>query len=382
MENKKKKNKSGLVLTIAFLAIIIFLTAWNANRFVWMMQKDLPGITPDNAIWRTGSWNTSYVEYFRFRGNLIDLYGLFNLALGKQSLDNFSLLKDGENRMQSTQEGFDREHAVSAVTALSETFAARGIPLIFVSEPPRYSQESFPVSAQVNFFGGRDSEFLQALTEAGVDVLVAKRDENVALKTDMHLTTATEFDVARQIADRLVGQGVDYRESDIIFDLANYDTERHPMYGNLVKSAGRFFTQGGDDFELFHPRFETDFTIVNPESSVEKSGDFRHTLMNGMEDRLDIDPMPYWVLDYLQYPSGFYTITNHKQEDGCKILFVMDSVAMRTAAYLALGAGQVTVIDPRGENGDTHLAEEMRSGDYDAVIVEGGGEEFFFVLNP
>jgi hypothetical protein len=381
MENKKKK-KSELVLTIAFLAIVIFLTAWNANRFVWMMQKDLPGITPDNAIWRTGSWNTSYVEYFRFREPLIDLYGLFNMGLGKQSLDNFSLLKDGEGKMQSTQEGFDMEHAVSAVAALSDAFAARDIPLIFVSEPPRYTEESFPVSAQVNFFGGRDPEFLYELTDAGVDVLVAEGEGNVALKTDMHLTTKAEFDVARQIADRLVSQGIDYRDRDIIFDPVNYEVESHLMYGNLVKSAGKFFTQGGDDFELYYPQFETDFSIVDPELNEQRRGAFRNTLMNGMEDILDLNPMPYWVVDYLKYPSGFYTITNHKQEDGCKILFVMDSVAMRTAAYLALGAGQITVIDPRGENGDTHLAEEMISGDYDAVIVEGGGEEFFFVLNP
>jgi hypothetical protein len=381
-KNKNTKKKPGLVLIVFFLAIVVFLTAWNIDRFVWMVKSDLPGITPSNAIWRTGSWNTYYTEYFRFREPLIDLYGLFNLGMGRQSLDNFSLLKDDAGIMQSTQEGFNRDHAVEAVTTLSDVLAQRGIPLLFVSEPPRVTPASFPVAEEVNFFGSRDPAFLQALKDAGVDVLEAEADGTVALKTDFHLTTATEFEVARQIAARLEALGVGYRDSDRVFDLANYDTESHLLYGNLVKSAGKYFTLGGDSFELYYPRFETDFTIDNPEGDLVKRGDFRHTLMNGMEDRLAYDKNPYWVLDYLQYPSAYYTITNHEQEGGCKLLVVMDSVAMRTTAYLALGAGQVTVIDPRGEDGNVHLIEAMNTGAYDAVIVEGGGQDFYFVMNP
>ncbi|GHU66544.1 hypothetical protein AGMMS49983_16400 [Clostridia bacterium] len=381
-QNKKKKiTKSGLVLTLVFLAVVIFLTGWNFDRFVSLLKADLPGITPENVIWRTGSWNTAYTEYFRFREPLIDLYGVVNLGLDKKSLDNFTLLKDSENKMQSTQEGFDRLHAEEAVMILSESFAQRGIPLLFVSEPPRVTEESFPVSAEVHFFGSRDPEFLRALTESGVDVLEAASEGEVALKTDMHLTTAAEMDVARQIAEWLKRQGIDYRDDDLIFDLANYDAASHLFYGNLVKSSGRYYTLGGDDFELLYPRFETDFTIDNPEGNIERRGDFRHSLMNGMEDQLEINANPYWVLDYLQYPSARYTITNHKQEGGCKILYVMDSVAMRTAAYLALGAGEVTVIDPRGANGNALLIEAMNTGDYDAVIVEGGGQDFYFTMN-
>ncbi|MDR0875281.1 MAG: hypothetical protein LBN12_03630 [Clostridiales Family XIII bacterium] len=380
-EQKKKKNKSGLALTLAFLIVVIFLTGWNADRFVAMMKTDLPGITPENAIWRTGSWNTNFTEYFRFRWELIDLYGLFNLSVGKQSLDNFDLVKDGEGVMQKTQEAFDRQQAEDSVKTLSASFAERGIPLIFVAQPPRFTEESFPVSAEVHFFGGRDPVFLKALTDAGVDVLEANVEGKVMLKTDMHLTTAAEFEVARQIAERLETLGIDYRDAGKIFDLGNYDSESHPFYGNLVKSAGRYFTLGGDSFELLHPRFKTDFTIENPESGKERSGDFRHSLMNGMEDELEYVKEPYWVLDYLAYPSAMYTITNHQQEDGCKILFVMDSVAMRSVAYLSLGAGQITVIDPRGENGNALLSEAMNTGDYDAVIVEGGGEEFYFSMD-
>jgi hypothetical protein len=394
MEEDKKNRKSigntkpGLVLTVVFLAVVIFLTAWNFDRVAAMLKADLPGMTPENAIWRTGSWNTAYAEYFRFREPLIDLYGLFNLATGKKSLDNFSLLKDDEGRMQSTQEGFDRLHAEEAVMVLSDTLAQRGVPLLFVSEPPRVTEASFPVSGEVHFFGSRDPEFLRALRESGVDVLEAAGEGEVALKTDMHLTTTAELDVARQIAERLEQQGIDYRDAGLIFDPANYDAESHPFYGNLVKSAGQYYTLGGDRFELLYPRFETDLTMQNPEGDYERPGefawrgDFRDALMNGMEDRLAYVANPYWVLDYLQYPSAYYTITNHQQEGACKLLFVLDSVALRTAAYLALGAGQITVIDPRGENGSALLTEAMQTGDYDAVIVEGGGQDFYYMMNP
>ena len=381
MENKKKFSKTSLALIIAFLSIIVFLTAWNADRFVWMMQKDLPGITPNNAIWRTGSWNTSFTEYFRFKWILVDTYGIFNLGIGKQSLDNFALIKDENGIMQKTQENFEKQEAIESIVAISDAFKERQIPVVFVSQPSRFTEESFPLSNEINFFGARDREYLSALSEGGVDILEAEASGPVALKTDMHLTTRAELDIAHQIANRLIDMGIDYRNSDIIFDLGNYDSVTYPFYGNLVKSAGRYFTFGGDDFELLYPRFETDLTMENLESGTVKSGDFRDSIMNGMEDNLEITREPYWVLDYLAYPSAMCTVTNNMQEDGCNILFVMDSVAMRTASYLALGAWKITVIDPRGENGTELLIEEMKNGDYDAVIIECGGEEFYFAIN-
>lgn len=380
MEDKKKNIKSGSVLIVAFLAIVVFLTAWNFDRFVEMMKSDLPGITPNNAIWRTGSWNTHFTEYFRFRGMFIDTYGLFNLGIGKLSLDNFSLIKDEDGMMQKTQENYNREEAVTSIVTISDAFNERGIPVIFVSQTPRFTEETFPISKEINFFGTRDNEFLAALSDAGVDVLETESIENVALKTDMHLTTRAEFDIAYQIANRLEIMGIDYKDSDTIFDLENYDSTIYPFYGNLVKSAGRHFTFGADDFELLYPCFETDLTMENSETGIVKRGDFREAIMNGMEDNLDIVKEPYWVLDYLAYPSAKCVITNHKNEGGCNILFVMDSVAMRTASYLALGVGQITIIDPRGANGTELLLEEMRTGDYDAVIIECGGEEFYFSI--
>lgn len=381
MDNKKKKSKPELTLIIAFLSIVIFLTAFNADRFYWMMRADLPGITPNNAIWRTGSWNTYFTEYFRFKDELVNLYGIFNLGLGKQSLDNFGFVKDNDGIMQKTQENFDRQKAIESIVTISDGFNDRDIPLIFVSQPPRFTEMSFPISKEIHFFGERDADFLRILTEYGVDVLEANSEGNVALKTDMHLTTVAEFDVARQIANRLEEMGIDYRDSDTIFDLANYDSVAYPFYGNLVKSSGEYFTSGADSFEFLYPRFDTDFTLDNPEAGIEKRGDFRNSLMNGMEETFEYAVNPYWVLNYLSYPSAKYTITNHKNEDGCKLLFIMDSVALRSISYLALGAGEITVIDPRGANGTVVLHDEVMNGNYDAVIVEGGGEEFFLSID-
>ena len=50
---------------------------------------------------------------------------------------------------------------------------------------------------------------------------------------------------------------------------------------------------------------------------------------------------------------------------------------MRAVAYMSLGAGHISVIDPRGEGGAEALAQAIESGEFDAVIIAGGGRDFY-----
>jgi hypothetical protein len=65
------------------------------------------------------------------------------------------------------------------------------------------------------------------------------------------------------------------------------------------------------------------------------------------------------------------------RKDGCRLLFIIDSYAFRTASYMSLGAGHVTVIDPRGKGSEEYLRAAMDNGDFDAVIVAAGGKDFY-----
>ncbi|MDR3363341.1 MAG: hypothetical protein LBS91_00080 [Clostridiales Family XIII bacterium] len=379
---KKKKHKA---LAIWFLAVIIFFTGWNADWFVSMMRTELPGITPDNAIWRTGNWNAMFTRYFRFREPLIDFCGISYLALGKRSVDNFTFVKDDTGSMQSIEAGWDTGRAKDAILSVNERLTARGIPFLYAQLPPRVTPEVFPLSGEVYFFGASDPALLEALRASGVSVCevdaAAPGGAAPGFRTDMHLTTAAEFESAKQIADQLVSMGVDCRDAGRNFDLANYTREKYVFSGNLVRSTGRYYVNGYDDFELFKPKFGTNFVLADPAKALVREGTFSETLMNGMEYDLDLAPMPYWVLDYLQYPDATYTITNRDQTGACRVLILMDSYAMRMASYLSLGCAEVTVIDPRGEGGGGILRQALDEGSFDAVILAAGGQDFYYSID-
>jgi len=383
---KAKKQKSSIALIVWFLAAIIFLSAWNADRFVSMMKRELPGIAPADAKVRTDRWDAYYTRYFRFMEPLAEVGGISYLALNKKSVDNYYYIKDGNGNMQLLEDDFDRPRSEEQALRLADAFGQRGVPFIFLSLPPRFDKEDFRIANELNFFGQRDEKMLAAFEAAGVETLDAGRelkDEGARylypFKTDIHLETAGEFETARLLAGKLASLSVEIEDAGEIFDRNNYTVEAHSFVGNLVKSSGTAYTGGADCFELWRPVFDTDLTVENPKEGVLKSGPFESSVMNGMvaPENAGLNHTPYWVLNYLQYPSAYYTVDNDLRPDGARLLFIIDSFAMRTAAYLALGAGHITVIDPRGENSAFYLAQAMEEGEYDAVIVAAGGNTFY-----
>ncbi|MDR0851639.1 MAG: hypothetical protein LBN36_04015 [Clostridiales Family XIII bacterium] len=382
---KKFHKPKNLMLMIWFLAVILFLSATNASWFTSIVKPELQGINLENAKSRTDSWDMKFRAYFHYKEKLLDICGLSYLILNKKTADNFQFVKDQYNTMQFTEPNWNAAHAIESITVLNDRFAERGIPLVYAVFPPRFNADDFPLSHEVDFNGQRDENIMNETEKAGVNVLDIGRilgvSEQIVFKTDLHMKTETEFRAAKVLSSKLMDMGLDFKNFDEIYDPANYTIVSHPFMGNLSRSTGKYFTLGIDDFEIYYPGFPTNFTLINPSAHLEKHGDFTKTLMNGYEDDLEENPMPYWVLNYLQYPSPYYRISNHNIEDGCSLLFIMDSYTMRAATFLALGAKEITVVDPRGEGGNEILKTLMAEGDFDAVIVTFSGSDLYNAID-
>ncbi|MCL2111203.1 MAG: hypothetical protein FWH32_02910 [Clostridiales bacterium] len=388
---KQKKWNSGKTLIVWFLAVMIFLSAWNADRFYYMMERDLPGITLADAKERTDRWDSYYTRYFRFMEPLAEVSGVSYLAMGKTSTDNYTYAKDKAGNLQLREDGFDRERSAEQMYVIAEAFASRGIPFVFAALPPRFEDEDFLIGTELSFFGSHDAYMLQAAREAGIDTLDVRQKlineglrHQYSFKTDIHLETEGEVEAARVLSGHLASLGIEIRDRDIIFDRNNYNVETQRFAGNLVKSSGIVYTHGSDAFELWYPNFHTDLTVESPARrgarSVSKSGQFSESVMNGMEPRGEgytFSNTQYWVLNYLQYPSAYCTVENNMHPDGARLLVIMDSYATRMASYLSLGAGHITVIDPRGDGSAGYLFEAMENGEYDAVVMAAGTRDFY-----
>jgi hypothetical protein len=117
--------------------------------------------------------------------------------------------------------------------------------------------------------------------------------------------------------------------------------------------------------------------LSNPPGDIFRTGSYADTLMNGYENNLSVTSNPYWVTNYLQYPSPYYTIENTLVDNETRLLFIMDSVSMRTISFVALGVKHITVIDPRQENAKQYLQDVLQENAYDSVIIAGGGKDFY-----
>jgi hypothetical protein len=317
---------------------------------------------------------------------LAEVAGASYIVLNKRSIDNYMAIKDSDGVLQLLEDGFDRECAERQIIALADSFGERDIPLIFVSMPPRFDKDELVIAQELDFFGQRDELMLSVLAEAGIETLdVGNELKNAGIryiypfKTDIHLQTAGEIETARLLAGKLETIGIEIENRDIIFDMSNYRIETMDFAGDLIKSSGTLYTYGVDEFELWYPDFETDLTVENQSKKLTKQGPFEKSVMNGMTVKREnaLNYTPYWVVNYLQHPSAFYTVDNNINDSGCRLLFLIDSYAMRTAAYLSLGAGHITVIDPRGIDSEKYLKEAVDRGEYDAVIIAAGGKTFY-----
>jgi hypothetical protein len=229
-----------------------------------------------------------------------------------------------------------------------------------------YQSEILPELLNVDYFDNKVSvlNINDALTG----------NERVAykFKSDFHLTTAGEFLTAKLLANKLneLGINVDTKVgSTNIFDLANYDIIEKPFLGNATRSLGHYWV-GVDNFEMYVPKFDTAYEMADHDGNVIREGTYADVLMNGAEFKADTDEYTYWITNYMQYPKAHYEITNILRGRS-RILFIGDSMTMRTITFLSLGVNHIAVCDTRQNNG-TEILNELLKQQWDAIVFAPG----------
>ena len=81
-----------------------------------------------------------------------------------------------------------------------------------------------------------------------------------------------------------------FSNKDIVLNLENYNQITSKFLGNYGRSSGQYFT-GLDTFIMYIPLFDTDLSLENSYSNVNKEGTFEQVVMNGMENSQRITPL-------------------------------------------------------------------------------------------
>lgn len=354
-----------------FFIIILTLGGVNLKNLTMQMNNNKGNLT----VLESG-----YNEQFFGKTVLTDIYGLTQRLLNKQLIGNFEFFKDDAGIMHpmasSTYSGEQGEAFAEDVIKLNSILEEKGIPMAYIQIPSR-EQEGYSAYPSGIFDETREviDAVLNELKSAGVICLdmgeacrigeAGFEKEEFFFSTDLHLTTDAELWVGSRMVDFLretAGCEID----SFVMDKHNYRKETYSFVGNLSRSSGKFYTRK-DEFDIYYPDFETSFSLDNRIQGTERSGSFEQVVMNGLAES-DYNDYTYWVVNYLQFTSPYYTIHNNLQSRN-RILFIMDSMCFRAVSYLTLGCEEITILDPRFFGGVDYINMVIEENEYDAVIL-------------
>lgn len=363
------KQFSTPIISFAFVIFLSLLFVLNMKPFLKLVMETKRELTLSNAREKFIELENNIKDKVKYKNELADINGIVYLLLNKLVIGNFEFIKDKNNIMQQTMGVSDFNKFYHNMLKLKDLVSITDTKLLYACVPSRFSKGDLPVSEEFFFIDQFFPEIIDFLEKNGIDYINGNTiTDKTALKTDIHLSTKTEFNLADAIAKKLLSFNIPFDTYNTVFDINNWDIISMPFLGNLSRSSGRFFIHGIDNFDVYFPKFSSDFELIVPQNGLHKTGDFKNTLLNGYTELKSKNEYTYWVTNYLQFPNVFYTITN-KQSNNTRLLFIMDSFTLRTITFIAAGVGHISVFDPRMEGFTDLFFQEINNHSYDSIIV-------------
>lgn len=379
----KYQKITGVILSVFFILSICFFGIVNGKNIIngignsfktfgskgslEELQKDLNGVEADVK------------DKFSYKLKFADIYGAGMTLFNKKIAGNFDFIKTahGETIHFFLNSQIDTDGFIGEMSQLSEYLKKRDIPLIYVQTPERELTDGEREVSGYGAFYDEQMKIFNSLKNAGVDTIDLNEElpekDNAYFDTDIHLSTEHEFYTAELLSRHLMDSyGIAIPEFGKVFDKNNYNINAYPFIGNTSRSSGRFVS-GIDSFEIYHPKFPTEMNLYVYDNGTKKSGAYDDVCLNGYENKKDSNEYTYWVTDVLQYAKAYYKISN--SVSGPRLLIITDSIMLRTMSFMSLASENLTVIDPRVDNG-SGLNNALLL-DYDAVIVYGCSSHFF-----
>lgn len=373
----------SLLLSIFFLGGLCFLGLSNKDTFSQSVKAISEKVCTDQITTQgqlqadINSIEIAMKENFRHKVIAKDIYGLGLMAMNKNVVGNSEYIKDDAGIMQLICEPISHNNYLSGLSELSKTLQNSETPFIYINLPDR--GKNFSVADSFCYFGKKYDDITSELKNLNIDVLDIDKEiietsqihyDDFFFRTDIHLYTESEFKIANLITNHLATEySLFFPYTDTVFDQNMYEWTPHSFYGNTCGSSGSFFA-GTDTFQTFTPLFETQLKLTIPLANIVKEGTFNDVMTN---QYIDNGENIYWVTNYGHFTEPIYKYDNALCSEGPRLLFICDSLFMRTFTFLAMNSSHITVVDPRFFNGIDWVTECLNVEKYDAVIIGDSG---------
>ena len=317
---------------------------------------------------------------------VMDQYSEVQNLLEKKVSNGFQVLRDSDGELNYINffpyETYDFQHYGERLHEVAEVTEENGGKFLFISaanlsQGMLDSQSEFPVAD----FKARTDALFYYLQGYGVSYLdsrlVLKKsgiDESLLrYKTDSRWTVEASFEVLKGTLQKireafdleLDPQGT-YLE-DESFERTVYSNS---FSGEFARLAGIPFA-GKEDFTLYTPTFQTDFTVTTSHFNQEVTahGSFEEVLV---ANEILTEENPYYRNMFYAYLGGQAprrVITNNINPESPKILLIGDEYAAPYAALMAPLAGELHYIWPYDNPSVDDLEAYIEENDFDYVFM-------------
>lgn len=364
-EIKKASGEDRFVVAF-FLALILCFTAVN----LWEMLRSLE---PDGR--RKGLEKLELVQ-----DHAINAWGALQKAMGKRLAFGSTVYEDVtllDNGVATMADQFG--DITVGIKGAEEGYAlAReiGAEYLFVAVPSKERAEEDLPEGVISYANQKYYRMVEALRERGIphiamrDVLEADGGDwySYYYRSDHHWKNNAAFLAYRTITDYMISTGLDkgMREETLLEE--NYEKRLYEQVflGTHGRMAGRYYT-GLDDYELWLPKYETDYTLEVPSEGIRKEGTFEDCFVNYRNvEHYSFDYYAYYT--YLDRDYDHIRITNRLNPDGPKLVILRDSVAVPVSVFLASRCSSIDLIDLRYLKPEDSAEEWIREIQPDLLI--------------
>ena len=362
----KKTKSEDKFIVVFFLVVIFFFTAVN----LWEMVRSLE---PDGR--RKGLEKLELVQ-----DHAINAWGALQAAMGKRLAFGSTVYEDVtllDNGVATMADQFG--DITPGIAGAEEAYAFAqeiGAEYLFVAVPSKERSEEDLPEGVISYANQKYYNMVAALEERSIPH-IAMRDVlesdggawySYYYRSDHHWKNNAAFLACQTISDYMFSIGLDGGRREEALAEENYEKRIYEQVflGTHGRMAGRYYT-GLDDYDLWLPKYDTDYTLDVPSEGIHKEGTFEDCFVNYQNvAHYSFDYYAYYT--YLDRDYDHIRITNRKNPDGPKLVIIRDSVAVPVSVFLASQCSSIDLIDLRYLSAEDSAREWIRGIEPDLLI--------------
>lgn len=369
---------SKKTLAVIFLLVIFCIGAGTGIRSL----ADVRDIDTSDGIRKTKDRLESVIsDDFQFKTDWININGLFQRCLGVTILrdPDYTVHKLSNGQIMYDLPERDMTKYAGYVEELDDALKEKGIDFLYVQIPFKIKDDSYmPPGTHGNGNENAD-QMVQLLRDKKISTLDLRDDieaqgldwTSLFFNTDHHWKPETAFWAADVIMNR-ISKDHGYEINEALYDEDNWEKTVYENYmlGSVGRRTGIFY-DGLDDFTIYEPKFENDYSFWGSSKKGEdvREGNFHDSmyLWENMEKRADFEKNTYNT--YLGKEYGLFEIKNHLSDNGLRILMIRESFSDALAPFIAVNADEVVGVDLRKYN-EKDILELCEEYDINLVMID------------